>query len=234
MPIHAHIEHDIAVLCLDRPSKANAYDRALLVAFDQALDRVLAQGPRALVVESAGDGAFCGGADLAELAVADPIDALDLYSQRVFDRLARAPVVSIAAVHGAAIAGGFELALACDLRVVGPAARFALPETALGLIPSAGGTTRLTTLLGPSIARQVILAGAEIDATTAVRWGLALALDDDPRTRARAIARSVAERDPVALRLAKEIIVGDGGSRQLREERLAEALLYARKRDATR
>jgi len=229
MPIHAHVVDEIGFLQLDRPARANAYDRAHLQALEEGLERLLTARPRALVVEALGEGAFCGGADLDELAQARPEDALDLRSQRVFDRLARAPVVSIAAVHGPAIAGGFELALACDLRVVGPKARFGLPETALGLIPSAGGTTRLTRLAGPAIARQVILAGQQIDAPTAVTWGLALALDPDPRARARALARELAARDPLALRLAKELIAGQDDSRGLQGERLAEALLYARR-----
>ncbi|NOY27390.1 MAG: enoyl-CoA hydratase/isomerase family protein, partial [Oligoflexia bacterium] len=184
MPIHASITDNIAVICLDRPDRANAYDQAHLTLLEQALDQILAQRPGALIIQAAGPGAFCGGADLSEVAHADPLDALDLRSQRVFDRLARAPVVSIAAVHGPAIAGGCELALACDLRVVGPQARFGLPETALGLIPSAGGTTRLTRLLGGSMARQVILAGVELDAQRAVDLGLAVALDDDPQAYA--------------------------------------------------
>ena len=81
------------------------------------------------MVESAGDGAFCAGADRDEMRDVDPLSALDLRSDGVFDALARAPFVSIAAVHGPAVGGGFELALACDLRVAGPKARFWLPPS---------------------------------------------------------------------------------------------------------
>lgn len=229
MPIEVDRQTHVACVRLARPDKANAYDRAHLLQLQQALDQIDAQPPRVVVVEAAGSGAFCAGADLGELSVADPLDALDLLSQRLFDRIATAPWVSIAAVHGPAVAGGCELALACDLRIVGPDARFTLPETALGLIPSAGGTTRLTRLLGPSIARQVILAGRVIDAEHAVAWGLALSSTPDPRAEARALATRMATRDPVAMRLAKQIIAGDGGVASLREERVAEALLYARR-----
>lgn len=229
MPVH-HSQHGaVGVLTLDRPERAHAYDRAHLDALEAGLDALLAAGVRALVVESTGPGPFCGGADLTELSSAPPEAALDLRSQAVFDRIARAPVVSVAAVHGPAVAGGCELALACDLRIVGPAARFMLPETRLGLIPAAGGTTRLTRLLGPAIARQVILAGRIIDAPTALQWGLAMELDEDPRARARVLAADLATRDPVALRLAKELIAGDHAVRELSAERTAEALLYARR-----
>ena len=230
MPVSAQVQDEVGVICLDRPLRANAYDREHLDALERAVEGMVQAGARAVVLESAGEGAFCGGADLAELAAATPLDALDLRSQRVFDRLARAPFVSVAAVHGAAVAGGCELALACDLRVVGPAARFSLPETSMGLIPSAGGTTRLTALLGPAIARQVILAGRELDAALALAWGLAVEQAQDPRRRARELATSIARRDPVALRLAKGIIAGDGGITSLDAERVAEALLYARRR----
>ncbi|RME20555.1 MAG: enoyl-CoA hydratase/isomerase family protein [Deltaproteobacteria bacterium] len=217
-----------ATIRLDRAARANAYDDAHLSMLDEALDALDAAPPGVVVIEAAGDGAFCAGADLGQLKQATPLSALDLRSQRLFHRIATAPFVSIAAVHGPAVAGGCELALACDLRVVGPRARFSLPETELGLIPSAGGTTRLTRLLGPALARQVILAGRIIDAEEAVRWGLALSLHDDPRQAAADLAARVARRDPVANRLAKEIIAGDDG-RSLWAERVAEALLYSRR-----
>jgi len=160
---------------------------------------------------------------------ADPLDALDLFSQKVFNNIARSPVVSIAAVQGAAIAGGFELTLACDLRVVGPNARFELPETALGLVPSAGGSTRLTRLVGPSLAKQVILAGRSLSAEEAFHFGLAIQICPDPRAAALALAEQIQTRDPVAQRLAKSIVDGAEDTESLQAERVAEALLYARK-----
>ena len=231
MAIHTEILGATALVVLERPEKANAYDRAHLDALDEALG---ALGPdvRALVVASGGERAFCAGADLTELHVADPLDALDLRSQRVFNRLAALPIPTIAAVQGPAVAGGCELALACDIRIVGPSARFSLPETALGLIPSAGGCTRLTRLVGPSRAKMVILAGAHIDAETAVSCGLALRLAPDPRAAALSLATDLAKRDPVALRLAKAIIDRGEDRASLETERVSEALLYARKRAA--
>lgn len=231
MTVRLEREGPVARIVLDRPERANAYDLALLELLDDALDEVLADRQLgALVVESSGQGAFCGGADLAQMEHADPLDALDLRSQAVFERIARAPLVSVAAIHGAAVAGGFELALACDLRVASPQARFSLPETALGLIPSAGGCTRLTRLVGPSRAKQVILAGRDLDARTAMDWGLLLDLVPEPRQEALVWATRIAGRDKVALRLAKQVIDIADDKPSLQAERVAEALLYSRMR----
>ena len=232
MPVHTEIVEGIGRLILDRPERAHAYDRTHLDALDAGFQE-LAERVHVVIISSTGERAFCGGADLKAMEKADPLDALDLRSQEVFTRIARSPVVSIAAVQGAAVAGGCELALACDLRVVGPRASFQLPETALGLIPSAGGCTRLTRLLGPSLAKQVILAGRQLGAEEAVRFGLAIAQNPDPLARALTLGRTLAERDPVALRLAKQVIDLGEDRRSLDAERVSEALLYTRKAQAS-
>lgn len=213
----------VATIRLDRPEKAHAYDESVLRELQAAIRGLSAS---VVVVGSTGQRAFCGGADLGAMKKADPLAPLDLLSQRVFDELARHPAVSVCAVQGAAIAGGCELALACDLRVVGPRARFQLPETGLGIIPSAGGCTRATRLLGPSRSKAMILGGRSVSAAEAVDWGLALEQAEDPWSRALELASSLAERDPVALRLAKQVIDGVDG---LGAERIAEALLYHRR-----
>ena len=218
----------VGTLRLTRPDRANAYDRAML---DALLDgaRALATRCTVLVVEAAGDGAFCGGADLHALQAATPLEGADLLSSRVFTAIARLPVVTIAAVHGPAVAGGCELALACDLRVVGPRARFALPETSLGLIPSAGGTTRLARLLGVSRAKHLVLGGGSLDAAAALSCGLAHRLAEDPRVEAHTWARELAQRDPMALLLAKEVLDAGEDDGSLARERAAEGVLYARR-----
>lgn len=216
------------MVTLDRPERANAYDLPLLDALESAAALLGATCP-VLVVRSAGTGAFCGGADLAALGRAGWRDALELRSQRVFTRIARLDAVTVCAVQGAAVAGGFELALACDLRVAAPAARFWLPETSLGILPSAGGTTRLVRLLGASRAKDVILGGRVIDAAEALAWGLVHRLADDPSAEALAWAGAIAAGDPVAQARAKERIDADESDAALLGERVAEALLYARR-----
>ncbi|MEL6346110.1 MAG: enoyl-CoA hydratase/isomerase family protein [Myxococcota bacterium] len=231
MGILTEIDGDIGLLLLDRPDRAHAYDRRHLTDLSIGLTD-LESRCFVIVISSTGQGAFCGGADLNEMNNADPLDALDLFSQQVFNRIAQSPAIIIAAVQGPAVAGGFELALACDVRVIGPNARFLLPETRLGLIPSAGGCTRLTRLVGPARAKEVILAGFQIDARTALRWGLSERLVDEPLDQARNLAAQIATSDPVALRLAKQIIDASEDANSLRAERVAEALLYARRQTA--
>jgi len=226
MAVHLSIADGVGVLTLDRPERAHAYDRAHLLALQAGFDE-LAAAAQVVVVRSTGDRAFCAGADLKELGKAAPTDALDLLSQKVFAHIADSPAVSVAAVQGAAVAGGCELALACDLRVVGAKARFALPETALGIIPAAGGCTRLPRLVGQSIARQVILAGEWISAEQAVRWGLATGeVATDVQAAALELAGRVAKRSALALRLAKQVMGQDGRVDSLAAERMAEAVLY--------
>lgn len=215
----------VGTIRLDRPERANAYDTAHLELLDAA---VIALRDCPVVLVCATGRAFCGGADLDELggrrAVGDWQAALHLHSQRVFTALARAPFVSVASVQGAAVAGGFELALACDLRVVGPGARFSLPETALGIVPSAGGLTRLARLCGVSVAKGVVLGGRTIDAAEAMRCGLAhLAGNDDA---ALAWAKDLATRSPAAQRAAKERLDASESDLALLLERAAQAGLY--------
>lgn len=218
--VKVDIQGALRWLQLDRPNKAHAYDRDMLEQLDAGL------GGRVMVVSSTGERAFCGGADLDQMAHVRPLDALELYSQAVFDRLARHTAVSICAVQGAAVAGGCELALACDVRIAGPRARFSLPEVSLGLVPSAGGSTRLPAVVGPARAKEIILLGRSVDAETALAWGLVNEIHEDPVERALELGRSLLERDAVALRLAKQILVEPS----LEKERIAEALLYQRRK----
>lgn len=229
MSFHSHRDGPVCTLTLDRPARAHAYDAALLAQIDQELTLLAQNPPAVLIVQSSGDRAFCAGADLTEMKKASPLDALNLRSQQLFTRLARGPWLSIAAIQGPAVAGGMELALACDLRVAGPQARFWLPETSLGILPSAGGTTRLARLIGVSRAKEVILGGRQVDADTALAWGLVHRLEPDPRTGARNWAGEIATRDPLAQRLAKQLLDSLEPDGALSGERVAEAILYSRR-----
>ena len=228
MPVHTQADGPVGIVTIDRPERANAYDGPLLDALGEAMT-AMAASCGVVVLRSAGTGAFCAGADRDALRAAAWGDALELRSHRVFTAIARLPIVTVAAVPGAAVGGGFELALACDLRVVGSAARFWLPETRMGLLPSAGGTTRLARLTSPSIAKAVILGGHVIDAPTALQWGLAHRVVDDPLDAGLAWAREIAARDPYALARAKERIDADEPDASLLAERVIEAGLYHRR-----
>ena len=157
----------------------NAIDAALLARLDALIDEAEADaGIGVLHIRSALK-VFCAGADLVLMrdCLSGPAGTETMLTvvremQRLFARLEAAPFVTLAEIGGAAFGGGLELALACDLRVAAHEARLALPEIGLGLLPAAGGTQRLTALVGPSVARRLILGGEAVDGAEAERLGL--------------------------------------------------------------
>jgi methylglutaconyl-CoA hydratase len=164
-----------AIVVIDRPDRRNALDRATVSALGRIGRHLGADASvRAALLTGSGDKAFCAGADLKERAgmSEDEVRAM-LHSYR--DELAWLGSSSfpvIAAVNGAALGGGFELALACDLRVSAENAIFGLPETALGIIPAAGGTQRLPRLVGQAKALELILLGTRLSAREALTLGI--------------------------------------------------------------
>jgi len=223
----------VVSVCISRASHANAYNSEMLSALERLVPTLTAQRAVAVIFHSADARFFCAGADLERVSNPRAEDALNLQSQRVFEAIAKAPWVSIAVVEGAAVAGGFEWALACDVRIVGKGARFWLPETALGLVPAAGGCTRLTELVGASKAKRVILFHERLDAGTAIEWGVAQSLSETPLADALALADKLGTDHSLARALAKQLIDahGSGASHEdsLRMERVAEGLLYESK-----
>jgi methylglutaconyl-CoA hydratase len=228
MSIQSEILNGVGLISLDRGEKANAYDKAHLRDLRAAFAS-LTERSRVVIIRSAHPRFFCAGADLDEMKEATPEDARNLLSQAVFTEIARSPAVTIAVVDGPAIAGGCELALACDLRVIGAGAVFRLPETSLGIIPAAGGCTRLSALLGASISKQVILGGGSISADEANRWGLGVDGGPDPMASALQWAQRLLSASPDALGSAKRIIDRAAEDRSLQDERETQAQLYAKR-----
>ena len=200
----------IVTLTFDRPEVLNAYDRRMRDEIFAALEWLHGErGVSVLVVRGNGR-AFSTGGDLAEFGTApSPVRAREVRQQRDVWRLwATLPCVSIAAVHGHAAGGGFEMALLCDLIVCASDAVFTLPETGLGLIPGVGGTQTLPRAIGPGRAAEVLLAGRSLDARAAVQTGLALRVVAPGRLRptAATLARRLAALDPVVLRAVKACV----------------------------
>jgi enoyl-CoA hydratase/carnithine racemase len=197
----------VATLTLVRPAKHNAVtpelDAAMAAAFAQlARD----DGVRAVVVTGAGPDAFCTGADIPTLLPVlrrrmergdDPVNFCGLTHVHP---LPGKPIV--AAVNGLALGGGFELALASDLRIASTRARFGLPEPRLGLIAAAGGCARVLHALPPAVAAEVLLAGRRLDAEEALRWGLVsrVVAPEALLETARAIAATMADMPQPAMR----------------------------------
>ena len=199
----------LRVLTLDKPP-VNALWRELVEDLAQALDPLGRDaGARCLIVRSAGKH-FCAGADLKERKDMSVEDVRMFVPKLagVCRALAATPYPTIAAVAGAAAGGGCELALACDLRVLADNASIGLRETALAIIPGAGGTQRLPRLIGPSRAKRWILAAELHSADVALRDGVAdrVVAVQELDTAARQLGEIIAANGPVALRLAKRAI----------------------------
>ena len=214
---------EIPVIFLDRPHRAHAYTPEMLTDLSKAIS--LSEEHSVCIISSTGEKHFCSGADMDSLQVRKAEDGLRLSSQRIFDQIAISSTIFIGAIQGPAIAGGFELALACDLRVAHPQAYFSLPEVSLGLIPSAGGCTRLARLLGESIAKGVVLGGQKIDAVSAERWGLVHKISSEPLETAKLWAEEIKQKNRLALHVAKTVL----NNPSLQAERLGESILYERK-----
>jgi enoyl-CoA hydratase/carnithine racemase len=210
--VYLEVHDRIAELVLDRPEKLNAIDAATLRGIDAALDRTEGDREvRVLIVRGEGR-AFCAGADLG--AVDDKVQDLRQlaefmeYWHRVFDRLAESRLPSIAAVHGIAFAGGFELLQACDFAVVADDARLGDQHAVYGLFPGGGGSQRLPRLIGERRAKWLILSGEAIAPQAALDAGLVNAVRprDDVLPHARAMARTLAQRSPVGMAGMKQAI----------------------------
>src|SRR5260370_9200418 len=175
---HSVRDDQICVLTFDRPgSTANIFDRRTLTELGEELD-FIAGAPqlRGVIITSAKRSIFIAGADLnmmGENASPHDMSAFIDLGQTVMNRLAALPIPTVAAIHGAAVGGGYELCLACDYRVASSdrATKIGLPETQLGLLPAWGGSTRLPRLVGPPKALDALLAGKTLAAQPALKCG---------------------------------------------------------------
>jgi enoyl-CoA hydratase len=218
----------VLTLTLARPP-VNALDDALVDALEAALESACADPGITVVHLRSACKVFCAGADLALMSesIATPqglerMLALIKRLQRMAARLENAPLVTLAEIGGAALGGGFELALACDLRSAANEAKVGLPEAGLGLLAAAGGTQRLTRLVGPGMARRLILGAETLDGAAAQRLGLVqwAVPRADLAQAAQALAERIAALPRHALAAAKECIAAalDAGRDGFAEE----------------
>jgi len=201
----------IAVLSVNRPEARNALDGETLDAIHDAFVGIERDGAvRAVIVVGAGDKAFAACADIKAMAEADPAAAEVLvdHAHRVGDLFEASRLPVIAAVHGFALGGGFELALACDFIYAARGAKLGFPEVGLGVIPGMGGTQRLVQRIGLARARELIYTGRLVDAEAAARMGLVNEVVEPAEllARARGVAAEIATRAPLAVAAAKRAI----------------------------
>ena len=231
--VRVEVQNRIALVTLDRPQRRNAFDADMWAALEEAVGRLAADLPRAVVLTGAGAKAFCAGFDVhpgnpqvARLLEAmqqrrpEAAQALVAEIRRGVDALCALPVPLIAAVNGDAYGGGAELAVRCDLRVMDPGAGICFSEVRLGLMPDWGGGPALVRLLGPGRAADLVLTARRVPAAEALSLGLANRVSAKGRCleEALALAGAIAANGPRAVRAALSVI------RTAADRPLAEAL----------
>jgi len=202
----------VATICLNRPAKHNALTPEMLAQLEEILIGLDAdRDVRVVLVTAAGDRSFCAGADIKRFKALQPLDMWAQWTRgghRVFDHLAGLRQPTIAAVTGNAYGGGFELALACDLRILANDATLGLTEVGIGTLPGWGGTGRLRDLIGAGRTKEMIFTGEPLSAERALSWAVVnqLAPKAEVITTAHALAVKIASRAPIAVQMAKQAI----------------------------
>ncbi|MDA1217280.1 MAG: enoyl-CoA hydratase-related protein [Chloroflexi bacterium] len=215
----------VGVIRINRPKQLNALNGAVMRQLVDAALAFDADSAVGAIVITGDERAFAAGADIKEMAAASVVEMLQANRIELWDALRGIKKPLIAAVSGWALGGGCELAMACDMIVASETARFGQPEINIGIIPGAGGTQRLTRAVGKALAMEVILNGRFLDAAEAERFGLVnrvVPVEQYMRT-AIELAQQIAERAPLAVRLAKEAV------NQAQESVLAEGIADERR-----
>jgi enoyl-CoA hydratase/carnithine racemase len=222
------VEERVALITIDHPP-VNAFNAATVMELDSALDEALASPEvKALIITGAGPNVFVAGADINEIARLgesanlDEARAMLLKGQSVFNKIESARKPVIAAINGACLGGGLEMAMACHIRIASDRARLGQPEINLGLIPGWGGTQRLPRLVGKGKALELILTGDAITAQEAYRIGLVnkVVPGDALLKEAKGLAKKIAGKSAVTMAAALAAVEQAG------RLNLAEGLLY--------
>ena len=214
------IENGVADVRLNRPEKMNALDPAMFAALAETGEALKADASVRAVVLSGEGRSFCAGLDFGsfqKMAEGPPRDLFGDTPARPPGRItnfgqhaayvwAEIPAPVICAVHGAALGGGCQIALAADLRIVAPDAQLSVLEIRWGLVPDMTGTQLLPRLVGIDVAKELTFTGRMVSGEEAVRIGLATRLADDPRAAALALAGEIAAKSPQAVRAAKSLL----------------------------
>jgi enoyl-CoA hydratase len=200
----------VTIVKINRPDKRNALNIKTREEGASVLEELRSDDSVGVVVfTGAGDKAFVAGADIAEFSGRTAITQREVMMGRsLFTAIDTFPKPVIAMINGYCLGGGCELALACDIRIASESASFGQPEINLGIIPGGGGTQRLTRLVGEGKAMELILTGEIIDAKTAFAIGLVnqVVPADQLQAKTMEIANRIADKSPIALRLAKEAV----------------------------
>ncbi len=228
MAVQFESDHGVGTITLDNPP-ANSYDLTVMSEFSDAVDAAIGSNARAVIVRSASPKFFSAGADVKKFLDGDVDANMEMIrvSQAAFTAIAAADQIFIAHIGGHALGGGLEIALACDIRLANSGTyKLGTPEVTLGLLPGNGGTQRLTRLLGPSRAIELLLTGRTFSPDDALAWGLVAALyePEQAETEVREYAARFAAGPALATAAIKRC-VHDGGQQSLQDGLALEARL---------
>lgn len=197
----------IGIITLNRPHTMNALNDEMIGDLSLVIDEAAGDREVLAVIITGGDKVFAAGGDIAFMSDIDSLQAEAFVEEirAVFDKIYQLDKPVIAAISGLALGGGSELALACDIRIAAEGAVFGQPEINLAIIPGAGGTQRLTRVVGPGWAKYMVMTGSVINAETALKIGLVTAIvaKEELMNEAKKIARTLSAKSPVAMKAAK-------------------------------
>ncbi|MEV6158576.1 enoyl-CoA hydratase/isomerase family protein [Nonomuraea sp. NPDC052129] len=224
---------DRVVWRLNRPEVRNAIDRELVAALHQACAAV-EEEPRVVLLTGEGP-AFAAGADIAQLRERNREDALRGINSKIFDRIHRLPMPTVALIDGYALGGGAELAYACDFRIGTPRARIGNPETDLGIVAAAGAAWRLAELVGEPLAKEILLAGRVLTAEEARAVYLLndVVEPEDLLAAGHRLADRITARAPLATRLTKAVFHAPRAAHPFVDD-VAQAVLFETEEKHTR
>ncbi|MEU7839140.1 MULTISPECIES: enoyl-CoA hydratase/isomerase family protein [unclassified Nonomuraea] len=224
---------DRVVWRLNRPEVRNAIDRELVAALHQACAAV-EEEPRVVLLTGEGP-AFAAGADIAQLRERNRDDALRGINSKIFDRIHRLPMPTVALIDGYALGGGAELAYACDFRIGTPRARIGNPETDLGIVAAAGAAWRLAELVGEPLAKEILLAGRVLTAEEARAVYLLndVVEPEDLLAAGHRLADRITARAPLATRLTKAVFHAPRAAHPFVDD-VAQAVLFETEEKHTR
>lgn len=198
-----------ALVQLNRPEVLNALSMQLMHELVDALEALDRDDAVRCIVLTGNEKAFAAGADIKEMADATAVEMLIRDQFARWDRIRKVKKPIIAAVSGFALGGGCEISMSCDIIIASETARFGQPEISIGVMPGAGGTQRLTRAVGKYKAMEMVLTGRMISGEEAMRWGLVnkVVPVEYYLEEAKNLAREIASKPPLAVRLAKEAVL---------------------------
>lgn len=201
----------IGLITLNRPEVRNALNREVFERLEEILSEIEKNDQVGVVVVTGSGDAFVSGADVNELSKLEPISGWfeSRFQTSVCDHLERLGKPSIAAINGAALGGGLELAMACTIRIASETAKLGLPELSLGILPGIGGVRRLLRLVGQAKAAEMVLTASLVDAAEAHRLGLVnqVVARDEVLPTAKKMAESILQNGSVAVGLTMELLI---------------------------